>query len=966
MYFISFLFALLWNGPHQCIAVIYIMFLFVILSFANVNAENIMQKIVASDNVGRFGYSVSMHNNTALVGSYDMMGSSGSAYIFDRIETVNNNSGWTQTTKLVANDSVAPGDFGISVSIDNNIALIASFGDAYIFEKQININQVLWTQTARLVPNDGTAFINFGYSVSIHNNSALISSHTDDAMAFNSGSAYIFEKVNEIWIQTAKLVPNDGVANDYFGTSVSIHNNIALIGSRRAAYIFEKVNRVWTQTAQLVANDGDAFGTSVSINNNIALIGSRRAAYIFEKVNRVWTQTAQLVANDGDAFGTSVSINNNIALIGSPYNDAMGTKSGSAYIFEKANIINATWTQTAKLVANDGIAGDQFGMSVSIDNNIALIASFGDAYIFEKQININQVLWTQTARLVPNDGTAFINFGYSVSIHNNSALIGWPGNGIDSGSAYIFEKVNEIWIQTAKLVPNDAANDHFGTSVSIHNNIALIGSPSPGHAYIFEKVNGAWTQTAKLVANDGVASDNFGTSVSINNNIALIGSPYNDDMGSNSGSAYIFEKDATWTQTAKLVANDGVAGDQFGRSVSIDNNIALIGAWMGSNSESGSAYIFEKKHTVSGFVWVETKLFASNGAQSDRFGYSVAIYKNFVVIGAYYDDSKAGSAYIFEKVGVSWVEIKQIFASDRSSGDYFGNSVSIHENIVAVGAYQDVTNGSNSGSVYVFEKTGTTWPTYSYDKLNAWDGAPSDDIDFGRSVSVYNNTVLVGSYAHDINNKTNSGAAYIFEKIQGSWTQTHKLFPFNGSISDYFGFSVSLFENIALIGSYLDDDMALNSGSAYIFEREINGNWIETEKLVAYDGASQDLFGRSVSIHGNHILVGAYYDDDPQIGMNTGSAYMIETHMSCNDVWNGTTNKSNLVGKIENNYLINYKWTSCLWTDYPTKTPTNNPTKTPTNNPTKTPTNNPTKTPTNNPTKTPTNNPTKTPTNNPT
>eukprot|EP01084_Bolivina_argentea_P317106 549764_1 len=475
----------------------------------------------------------------------------------------------------------------------------------------------------------------------------------------------------------------------------------------------------------------------------------------------------------------------------------------------------------------------------------------------------------------------------------------------------------------------------------------------------------------KITASDITSGHLFGHSVSVWNDIAVVGAYYDDYNGYRSGSAYIFEKhNEDWIQTEKLVASDGASNDNFGWSVAVYDSIIVVGAFADDNpngtscSDCGSAYIFEKGNQH--IAWVETKLFASNGAQSDRFGYSVAIYKNFVVIGAYYDDSKAGSAYIFEKVGVSWVEIKQIFASDRSSGDYFGNSVSIHENIVAVGAYQDVTNGSNSGSVYVFEKTGTTWPTYSYDKLNAWDGAPSDDIDFGRSVSVYNNTVLVGSYAHDINNKTNSGAAYIFEKIQGSWTQTHKLFPFNGSISDYFGFSVSLFENIALIGSYLDDDMALNSGSAYIFEREINGNWIETEKLVAYDGASQDLFGRSVSIHGNHILVGAYYDDDPQIGMNTGSAYMIETHMSCNDVWNGTTNKSNLVGKIENNYLINYKWTSCLWTDYPTKTPTNNPTKTPTNNPTKTPTNNPTKTPTNNPTKTPTNNPTKTPTNNPT
>ena len=432
------------------------------------------------------------------------------------------------------------------------------------------------------------------------------------------------------------------------------------------------------------------------------------------------------------------------------------------------------------------------------------------------------------------------------------------------------------------------------------------------NAYAEESVLLVTNETAKLTARDGAVDDWFGRSVSVYNNTAVIGAYFDDDKGPDSGSAYIFEKNSTsgnWTQTetVKLTASDGVAGDYFGYSVSVYNNTAVIGAVFDDDngSNSGSAYVFEKNSTSGNWTQTETvKLTASDGVAGDYFGYSVSVYNNTAVISAYGDDDNgptSGSAYVFEKNSTSgnWTQTEtvKLTASDGVAGDYFGNSVSVYNNTAVIGAYGDDDNGPTSGSAYVFEKNSTSgnWTQTETVKLTASDGVANDN--FGYSVSVYNNTAVIGAYFDD-DKGPDSGSAYIFEKnsTSGNWTQTEtvKLTASDGEANDNFGYSVSVYNNTAVIGAVFDDDNGFNSGSAYVFEKNsTSGNWTQTEtvKLTASDGEANDFFGYSVSVYNNTAVIGAFFDDDK--GPNSGSAYVFSVDTTSPTLQNVTISSNN-------------------------------------------------------------------------
>jgi len=373
------------------------------------------------------------------------------------------------------------------------------------------------------------------------------------------------------------------------------------------------------EIAKLLAADGaagDAFGISVSLDGDRALVGAYRggndgsgsgSAYLFERTGGSWTQTAKLTPDDGamdDWFGYSVSLSGDRALVGAPLDDDNGSGSGSAYLFA---FDGSNWTQAAKLTADDGAYLDEFGRSVSLDGDRALIGVYldddngslsGSAYLFER----TEGSWTQTAKLLATDGAAGDAFGIAVSLDGDRALIGArldEGNGFNSGSAYLFEHTGGSWTQTAKLTPDDGATkDWFGRSVSLDGDRALVGAlldddngSNSGSAYLFAFDGSNWTQVAKLTADDGASLDRFGYSVSLDGDRALIGARLDDDNGSASGSAYLFEHTGgSWTQTAKLTPDDGAMDDLFGRSVSLDGDRALIGA-SGDFFGSG-AYVF--------------------------------------------------------------------------------------------------------------------------------------------------------------------------------------------------------------------------------------------------------------------------------------------------------------------------------------------------------------------------------------
>jgi len=263
--------------------------------------------------------------------------------------------------------------------------------------------------------------------------------------------------------------------------------------------------------------------------------------------------------------------------------------------------------------------------------------------------------------------------------------------------------------------------------------------------------------------------------------------------------------------------------------------------------------------------WVQQqKLTALDGAAHDLFGFPVRISGNYAIVGAYADYNYTGSAYIFYFDGTNWTQQQKLAASDRAAGDYFGQSVSISGNCATVGAFG---YDGYSGSAYIFYFDGTSW--VQEQKLLAPDGAGSDW--FGYSVSVSGNYAIVGA-PRDDDKGTRSGSAYIFYFDGTNWVQQQKLTASDGTANDVFGCAVSISGDYAIVGAYGDDDKGTDGGSAYIFYFD-GTSWTQQVKVTASDGAAGDHFGEyAVSISGSYAIVGARYADP--CGTNSGSAYI--------------------------------------------------------------------------------------------
>ncbi len=275
-----------------------------------------------------------------------------------------------------------------------------------------------------------------------------------------------------------------------------------------------------------------------------------------------------------------------------------------------------------------------------------------------------------------------------------------------------------------------------------------------------------------------------------------------------------------------------------------------------------------------------SKLTASVPGSDDRFGYSVAVSGDVVVVGAYHNNhaaSDSGIAYLFtyDSTSRTYIQSARLTASDAGADDYFGYSVAISGDTVVVGAYGDIDNGLVTGSAYVFVKPEGGWSSKTEDaKLTASDANAFERV--GYSVAISGDTVVVGGYL-DNENGVNSGAAYVYNKPDGGWsskTEDAKLTASDAAEYDYFAISVAISGDTVVVGSIYDTTDVNNSGSAYVFVKP-DGGWSsrhEDAKLTASDAAVYDYFGTSVAIDGDTIVVGASSDEDQ--GDFTGSAYV--------------------------------------------------------------------------------------------
>jgi hypothetical protein len=353
----------------------------------------------------------------------------------------------------------------------------------------------------------------------------------------------------------------------------------------------------------------------------------------------------------------------------------------------------------------------------------------------------------------------------------------------------------------------------------------------------------------KILASDASGNANWQTAGStIGGNIGF--GVWGDCATTGNISEYLPVVDAT-----------GSASDYFGRSAAMSGNYAIAGSYsddIGGNSNQGSASIYK----FDGNTWVlMQKITDATGAADDYFGWSVSVSGNFAIVGAYTDNNGTvidqGSASIYQFNGSSWVLMQKLTDATGSTDDYFGYSVSISGNYAIVGAYaDDVGANADQGSVSIYQYNGTAWVLMQ--KITEAAGSVNDD--FGFAVSLSGSYAVVTVPGDEVGANTDQGSANIYQLSGGNWVLMQKITDPNGSASDFLGSSVSVSGNYIIVGAQADDAPNLNQGSATVFQ--YNGStWSAMQRFIDEEGASNDYFGQSVTISGNYAMVGAYFDD---------------------------------------------------------------------------------------------------------
>ncbi len=671
----------------------------------------------------------------------------------------------------------------------------------------------------------------FGFSSAISGDTAVVGTPFNEGAASNSGCVYILQRNHggpDAWGEVRILRPADDDNGDFFGEDVAISGDTVVVGSRGngdsgAAYVFEK-------------NHGGADN---------------------------WGEVAKLTYSlaTNSQLGDSVGISGDLVVAGAPYDSHAGSSSGSVVIFGRNWGGADNWGAVVRLTMPDAQAGDFFGEDVAISGDTAVIGARND---------------------------------------DNPGLGG-------SGSVFVFERNQggaDNWGFVKKVKASDAAEgDYFGMSVAVDGNTMLIGANanddaglSSGAAYVFERNWGGaenWGEVKKLTASDAAAVDEFGRLLSMSGDTVLVASYRDDDNGSESGSAYVFKRNFggpdNWGEFQKLTASDGAAGDYFGASLGVSGENLIICASKNDDGDqdTGSAYFFASLGGEAG-LWYEldTITHQTLGAW-EYFGTAAAATVDRLVIGAI-GSGAAGEAFLFDRNqggADTWGEARTLVSSDAVSADYFGCSISMSGDTVAIGAWG--AGGMNRvGHVYIFERNHGGADNWGEVKIIE---AATPDVDdfFGWTVSLSSDVLVVGSQ-NDDDNGPDAGAAYIFERNHGgadNWGQVAKLTAADGAAEDYFGLGVSISGDTVAVGAPGDDDNGSSAGSVYLFHRNQGGadNWGEMTKVTAADGASNDNFGLTVVIDGGLLFVAA-----PDEG-GTGAVYVMERNNGGADNWGEIT-----------------------------------------------------------------------------
>ena len=379
------------------------------------------------------------------------------------------------------------------------------------------------------------------------------------------------------------------------------------------------------------------------------------------------------------------------------------------------------------------------------------------------------------------------------------------------------------------------------------------------------------TQEAQIVHSVPSSFDLFGEALALSDNTLVVGCPY--DGPSDVGSAWVFERSGkTWTQQAILQAPSPGADDRFGLRVAIDGDRLVVGAPLDDTTvggNAGSVHVFDRMGGAWALSGTLTAELAGqpDDAAGDQFGIALAIDGDTLLVGSRFDDdgaTDAGSVYVFVRSGGSWIVQAKLNGTPQP-GALFGDAVDLDGNRAVVGARYENIPAGDQGAAYVFERNGGSWSQVA----QLVDPSGSGGDEFGFSVAVSGDRVLVGARYKD--GPSNAGAALTFTPFGGVWGFEQELRPETPVAGDEFGVSVDLEGDRALVGAWQQDTAGPNSGAAYVFERQ-GGTWLERERLIGCDQRGADDAGLDVALAGATAVVGARKHENA--GSDHGVAYV--------------------------------------------------------------------------------------------
>lgn len=575
--------------------------------------------------------------------------------------------------------------------------------------------------------------------------------------------------------------------------------------------------------------------------------GRRGEARVMKRMPSGWVLQATLstpLLQANDSFGASVAIEGDTIVIGKP---GRGSRP-AVVVFVKSGDF---WIEQAKLAEGFGPTG--FGYSVAIQGNRLVV---GEPGTFPGIVKVFQRSGTSWSLQATFGGAANSLFDYSVALDGDLVVIGAPGtypggSGGGSGSVFVYQSVGALWLDPVGILRNPRAGssgtDRFGASVGISGTTIAASAPAEdfsqisqdiGSLYLFEQNGSTWTESARLQSSTPVVNDRFGMALSLLGNTLAA-------RGLNSTAVFI-RAGGSWSLAAEATATDNATGN-------LDNfDFASIGL----SAERVLRITKTRIETLafSGGVWSAGISFdvGGYGGAGDDFGLAIDLDSKAAVIGALNDDtpagSNAGSAYIFRRSGTLWGYEAKILDSEGAAEDRFGVSVSISGETVVIGAdFDDAGALNGAGSVTVYFRNAGVW-TRQGGKISG----TGTNRNLGRSVAIDGDSFLVGEPA-----SSGAGRAYFYQRTGSAWTLLSTVTsPVPGSA---FGYAVALQGNRAIVGDPLRDQTgAVDAGWAYTFKRTAPGAaWVLDQPLGAPTPERGTRFGFSVALDGNRIAIGA-------------------------------------------------------------------------------------------------------------